>query len=246
MNTRLIPIGLLIPSLGCVQPTVQLSGTVYSSHERTSPPQAGARITVVDFDGAVLDQAETDGSGQFTVVLPEGTEIVAEIRGEGLATATFPGISGLDPIAQLVDRSLYAVSLEEAEAERARFEGCPGAAESSTLLFGEMRLHGLVDPETGENPTVNTGRVDVHSVEGGQWSACYLDADGALYDPGAPWTGDSGRFAVFGMDAGLHDLDARYELLDDYWLGELYPAWVPAQDELVAIPMWPVFVPFDP
>ncbi|HHO51214.1 MAG TPA: carboxypeptidase regulatory-like domain-containing protein [Deltaproteobacteria bacterium] len=246
MDMRWIPIGLSPWVWGCTQPMVQLSGTIYSSHEPSSPPQAGARVTVVDLEGGILDEAETDEGGRFSVLLPEGLEIIAEIRGEGLATATFPGISGIDPFAELEDRSLYAVSLEEVEAERARFLGCPGAEEPSALLFGEMRLHGLVDPETGENPTVNTGRIDVRSAAGGQWSACYLDADGAAYDPEAPWTGDSGRFAVFGIGAGLHDIDARYEFFEGYWVGEIYAAWVPPEDEVVAIPGWPVLVPFDP
>ncbi len=237
--------GLLLSLWGCAPPTVQLSGTIYASHALDSLPQEGAQLTVVDFDGEVLATAETNAQGRFSIELPEGTEIVAEIRGEGLATATFPGLSGLDPVAELADRTLFAVSLAEVEAERALFAGCPGAAEADSLLFGQMRLHGLVDPVTGENPVVSSGRVDVHSAAGEQWSSCYLDPEGSAHDPTSAWTGLSGRFAVFDLSAGLHEIDARYELLEDYWLGELYPVWIPEQEEVVAIPAWPVFVPFE-
>ncbi len=49
-------------------------------------------------------------------------------------------------------------------------------------------------------------------------------------------------FAVFGVGRGLHEVDVRYEFATDYWLGDVYPAWVPRKGEQVVLPMWPAWV----
>ena len=238
---------LALGGAACQSPVVHLSGTVFTDRDRGSAPLAGAELTVVEpFDDEVLDQVVTGADGGFQVTLPLGAVIAAEIRGPDLATTTFPGNAGIAEFAEIEDHTLYGVSLAELSAERSLFDGCAGADADGAAVFGEMRVFGLEDPTNGDNPIPETGLLDVRDPHTGEiWEACYLDVDGLAYDPDAERTGASGRFAAFGIDRGLHEINARYELLPEQWVGELYVAWVPSDDEPVAVPLWPVWVPFE-
>ncbi|MBX2800939.1 MAG: hypothetical protein KTR31_24880 [Myxococcales bacterium] len=243
---RGIGIGLMLCG-GCAS-SVQLQGTVYESRARDAGPLAGAEVTIVDrTNGNRLAQTQTDDAGFFFVEVPELKEIAAEIRGPGLATTTFTGTSGALQVVELEERTLFGVSLEEVQAERELFAGCPGADGTGAVVFGEMRVEGIVDPYSGESPTTNAGRVDLRRLledatevvaEG-----CYLDDEGVGYDPSASFTGATARFAVFGPAPGEYQLEARYQPFPNEWLGSVFAIWVPEGDEQVATALWPAWVP---
>jgi hypothetical protein len=228
---------MLIALFACQEPEpVVVEGVVWSAPGPTAPPLPGASVTFVDETGAVLDAVEANDDGAFRARVPAGLEIFAEIRGEGYATTTFPGVSGLQGTFRVEDHALYGMSLAERDAIVARFEGCPGADDvSGPLVVGEIRLYGLVDDE-GESPIVTTGVAAV-----GASVACYLDDDGVRYEPKTEETGDSGTFAVFGAGPGAGLLSIAYQPIEDTWALEEYRLWIPDDDDVVS-PWYPAWV----
>jgi hypothetical protein len=229
--------------VGCSEETVRLTGNVFESHDLLSGPLEDGELAIVDFDGKPLATAETDANGAFEAVVPAGIAVFVEVTAEGFAVTAFPGVIGLDPEQEVEAHALYGVS----DAERAdwlgRFTGCPGADDDRAMVIGEMRIYGLQDPYTGESPTIGTGTVAVAQGEDVKASGCYLDEDGALYDPEAEVTGASGAFGVFGVGPGLHDLQIEGEVSTDLSTTQAYPLWVPDRPNVVS-PWFPAWLPF--
>lgn len=229
--------------LGCAEETVTLNGAVYESHSPLSAPLAEAEIRVVDFAGAPLGTAVADGEGYFEVVVPGGDAVFVEVTAEGYAVTPFPGVIGLDPVQSVEDHALYGVSDAERAAWITRFTGCPGADTDRAIVLGEMRLYGLVDPLTGGNPLIGTGKVRVSDGEDGVASGCYLDPEGGVWDPEATVTGESGAFAIFGVDPGLYDLHLEGVVSETVSATQVYPLWIPDRPNVVS-PWYPAWLPF--
>jgi hypothetical protein len=220
----------------CQEPEpVRMEGVVWSAPGRDAPPLADASVTFVDATGAVLDAVDAGPDGVFRARVPQGIEVFAEIRAEGYATTTFPGVTGLEEVFTVEDHALYGVSLADRDAEIARFEGCPGADGGGSLVVGEVRLYGLLD-ELGESPIVTTGIAGT-----GPNVSCYLDPDGVRYEAKADETGASGTFAIFGVEPGAGVLAVGYQPFPDVWTFEEYRLWIPDEDGAVS-PWYPAWV----
>ena len=245
---RLPALGALaLLAAGCSQ-SVRVSGTVFATHGFEAPPLADAEITVVSPPSTnVLATTVTGSDGSFILSLPPAIGVALEVRAEGYATTIFHGNSPFSGELAVLDHDVFGVTEAELAAERARFAGCEGADGPGAVVFGEVRVFGLVDPITGDSPLTSEGQVDVLAVgDDGDVSAtyggCYLDEAGAAHDPTAEFTGESGRFAVFGVEPGLHELQAQWQAVPGEWIANYYPAWVPAGEEQVVLPQWPAWV----
>jgi len=228
---------------GCSAAQTEVTGRLLASRDAGAPPLEGATLTVVNRDnGAILDAADSGADGAFVLHVSQGTNLAVEVRGPELATATFPGVSGVEDRLELDDGTLYAVTLAELDAVRAQYAGCPGADSGGAVVMGEIRILELVDEITLEHPTTAVGRADTTAADGEQYIGCYLDDEGIAYDPERRVTGPSGQFANFGVPGGVHDLDVRYEFATATWLGVVYQVWVPPDEADVVAPWWPAWV----
>lgn len=229
--------GLAGPGCGNLDP-ITVSGVVYSSHDPLSPPLPGAELRFVDFDLAELGTATADADGAFALSLPAGVSVLVAISAEGNATTTFPGVLGVGD-QEVEDHAMYGFPLADEADLRARFAGCPGADAGGAMVYGEIRVYGLSDPD-GQEPSTNVGTAKVDTGDA-QIFGCYFDAAGELYDPEAAFTGDSGQFAVFGVEPGLHDLLIDADLTPGQDSTVSYPLWVPDAPTVVS-PWFPAYV----
>ncbi len=239
----------VLVATACSPDDVLLRGRVFEHRGLEAEPLAGAEVTLwLPSSGEEsLDRALTSRSGDFEFEVPPSEVIALGIRSDAGVVAMFHGTSPLSGEKDIEDNVLFPVRLAELEAERERFAGCPGAKTGGAVVFGEVRLFELVDPNTGRSPLAPNGRVDVEALnEQGApvqtWEACYLDPEGEEYDDTADFTGGSGRFAVFGVEPGLHRLNVRNQFVPNEWIVNRYPAWVPDSDDPVVLPQWPAWV----
>ena len=240
MSAALRPLFVLLPWLMGCQAEVTVSGRILRTRD-TDEGLVGGRIAILDADGAEYDSSPTGEDGVFAVLAPARQDIYAEISGDGLSTSSFTGASGTGKKLEIQDGDVYGVDLDEIDALRAQFAGCPGVDDTGGVAFGEIRIVNLSDPETGENPLVTTAYV-TSSVGGVEQSACYLDDDGALYDPEVDTTGNAGFFAVFGLPSGFVTLTVGYTIVEDEDILTYTQVWVPEDNGVVPrFPMWVEF-----
>jgi hypothetical protein len=217
--------------------TVVLEGRLLDGHD-SETPLVGATLRIRDVAGDVFGEAVTDGSGAYRVDAPGGQTVFAEISSDGYTNASFNGVAGMNPLQGVPDGLLFGISDAEDAIWRALFDGCEGADGDGAAVYGDVRLSGYVDEESGEFPIITSGFVAIEADEQ-IYDACYLGEDGLEWDPEATETGASGRFAIFGLPAGVHAMEVGY----DVYAGNLqihpYALWLP--DGGVS-PRFPAFV----
>ncbi len=201
-------------------------------------------MEIVAEDGHTIGRTRADADGAFSLVVEEIGTVFVLLRKDGYATTTFPGVVGASETQTIEAHALYLVSEEQVAAEEARFAGCEGAG-GATSVGGEIRLFGYEDPVTGVSPLVETGkaRIEPRSASDDAVTACYLQDDGAAFDPEAYWTGDSGTFGFFGLPPGRYALEVRIELSEDLVETAVYPVFLP-DEPLVRAPWYPAWVEF--
>jgi hypothetical protein len=233
---------LAIIAAGCGVREVTVVGKVTRSHTDRDG-LAGGTVEIRGEDAVVYDDATTTGDGSFTVLAPAGQTIYAGISGDGLAKASFTGVSGADPRMTVDSGLLFGVPLDDLDALRAQFDGCPGLDGAAGIVYGEVAVYGLEDPTTHLPPLVTTAVVTSISGEGTEHPACYLDADGGAWDPDAVATGQSGTFAIFGVEPGLHTLEVSYDTDFETGILSYSSVWVPDDPNGVAarFPAWVEF-----
>ncbi|MFT4625844.1 MAG: hypothetical protein ACI8PZ_004515 [Myxococcota bacterium] len=230
-------IPILLALGACVEGPVTMRGTVYSSSEATDG-LARAEVVVLDAAGDKYSKAQAKQDGTFVVDAPYASDIVAEIRAEGFEPVAFPGVTGTDDVFRVGPGSLYGVTSDEHQAWRDLFAGCPGAADAGGAVFGELRVRELTEPGTDIHPLVKTGSVTVEMENGGLVKACYLDDDGALYDPDREQTGASGRFGLFGLPAGFGLMTVTYAYTPETSVVEETIVYVPKAGISPWFPAW--------
>jgi hypothetical protein len=247
---RFLP--LLVLAVGCGKGDVTVQGTVFAGQAIEEGALPGAAVALRDQDGVLYDEAVADDVGFFQVKAPRGQSIFAEISAEGFATTSFTGQSGLDTDQPLLidetgdeisGHTLYAVPVEALEAWRTQLAGCPTLEEGGRALIGEVRVYGIENDETGEEPLVTTASVKAVSTTGVEREGCYLDDEGLAYDPESAVTGLMGFYAVFGLEPGLHTAEITYTAFDTEQIVTYQGLYVPeAEDALV--PRFPTWVEF--
>lgn len=249
MNANMARTVGLITLVACTaEAPPSLLGVV--SDGRDGSPLVGAEITVVSpARGDVIGEATTGSDGSFEALLSRGADGVAlEIRAEHHVTTVLHGNAPLNGPLQIEDGFLYAMPDAAYDALTTTWSGCSGADRPLGVVFGEMRVFDLVDQVTGESPITTEGQVDVFQIDNRgkidtTWVGCYLDDAGKQHDPTAEFTGLSGKFAVFGVEPGFHEVRAQWQPAPNQWQVSVYPAWVP-DGERAALPLWPAWVEF--
>jgi hypothetical protein len=236
---RLLPIALAI-LVGCApETTVELSGKIAVDRSLEAEPFADASLKVFDKEGALVDKTTCNGNGHFSTLVPAGNHGFLIVDGEGSVPSSFTGICGPFEPCEAELGTMWGFSQEEYDEWQVKFAGCPGAGEG-TMVLGEARVQELIDPDSGEHPTVNAAVAELwEESTGNTWPACYLDEDGAAYDPDAVATGASGMFAIFGAPKGLLVLSVGLEVGPGSWTWDdsfvhtvedgvvaRFPAWV--------------------
>lgn len=222
---------------------VGVSGRVFEGHDRLGFPLADGDIRLLDGDGNEVDAGQTGARGGFRLTARANQLVFAEITAEGFGVSSFTGTTGVQAL-KVDDGALYGVETRVVDAWTALMEGCPGQADAGGLVYGEVRLFEVFDPETGEEPTVGTAWAAVESVpEGTRREACYLADDGASWAPDSDRTGGTGRFAVFGVPPGLHTLEVGFDLPGGDSYTSLWTVWMPDAPGAV-VPRFPVYVEF--
>lgn len=227
--------------LGC-QAEVVISGRVFEGHDKLGFPLVGGLIRLVDDGGAELDAATTGSRGAFSLRARSNLPLFAEISGEGFGISSFTGTTGVERL-RVEDGALYGVETRVIDSWTALVSGCPGQDEPGGLVYGEVRLYQVFDPETGIEPSVNTAWAVIESADGQRREACYLTDDGTALAPEATRTGGTGRFAIFGVPSGVHTLEVGYDLPDGSSYTTLWTTWVPDGPGAV-VPRFPVYVDF--
>jgi hypothetical protein len=213
-------------------------------------PLPNGTVTIFDQDALQYASARTDARGTFRTVGPAAQTVFATVTGEGLATSSFTGVTGPVNGGPLIisldedqDSPLYGVLLTDVDELREEFAGCPGADVANGIVFGEVRVIGITDPVTDEEPTVATAEVKVGGANEQELMACYLDDAGRIYDPEATVTGDSGRFAIFGVPSGLWTMSVTYSAFVESDVETFSTLYVPEGDVAV-VPREPTWVEF--
>lgn len=227
--------------LGC-QEIVPVSGRVFEGQNKIGFPLADARIRLVDEEGAELDAAITGARGGFALSARSNLPLFAEISHEGFGVSSFTGTTGIERL-KVEDGALYGVESRVIDAWTSLLVGCPGQADEGGLVYGEVRLYQVFDPETGVEPTVGTAWAAVETAAGDRRKACYLDDDGVAFAPDSTRTGGTGRFAVFGVPSGVHTLEVGFDMPDGSSYTTLWTMWMPEGPGAV-VPRFPVYVDF--
>lgn len=187
---------------------VTVTGNVRVGPFMGEGPVTEGRITILDGAGEFFDESPIGPDGTFQVTGPESLPLVAVVDGPGLVESTFAGVLGVGAF-QVPEGAIYGWSDELMETLRSDFGACgsvPGA-----VIAGEIHLFGSED-SNGDVLRIDQGVATLYNtVTGAEASACYLD-DLGVYDPDASLTGETGRFAFFGLDAGTYQLVYGYEL----------------------------------
>lgn len=233
---------LALALLACTpMPTeVTLTGAVFDDRHSAAGPLEGATVQLYDSALALYSQAQTDADGAFTVMAPAGTPVYFELHAPDFVPTGFSGTTGLSDAA-VPDGTLWLESEDDLGELEGSFAGCPGVGEASGVIEGEIRYYaeGYEPDEGSEWPIADTAWAIAYDTAGNPTPACYLDAEGAAYDPDAIVTGVSGRFAIFGAPTGPVTLEVGYNMNDEPYWHTYYYMYVP--EDGVA-PAWPAYV----
>lgn len=232
-------LALLLPLLaGCwsLPEEVQLTGTLLDQYQGSG--LQGAQLQVHDPLGEPWSQATTGADGAFQATVPASSAFFVTFDAEGdYVPTSFTGIAGSsDQVAE--EGTLYMRSTSELEALRAEFSACPQVDAEGAIVEGVVRPYLSVEESNEELPTITTAWITVYDASDTAWSACYLDDDGNSL-PDGDRTGNTGRFAVFGVPTGPLSVEVAWEITDDYDLSSWYIVRAP-QDGVV--PMYPAWV----
>jgi hypothetical protein len=224
--------------LACRGPltTVELRGRVLEGPAEDAPIVGGADVQVRDSSGADYAAATAEGDGTFAVDIPATAQFRLELRAAGHLPTAFTGYSLAGDV-EAPDGTLFARPVDFLDGLRATFGNCPKAAEPGAVIEGELRLFLPVGEDTDELPLVNTGTVAVVDADGASHTPCYLDNQGISLAEGAV-TGDTGRFAFFGLPPGLATFTSAYTLNDISYDGEPYDLLLPAEGIAPLYPAW--------
>ena len=215
---------------------VAVRGTVFASPDG-EVPLADATVILRDVRGKIYDRGRTDADGDFEVAAPPASDIVAEVQADGYASSAFAGVTGEEPVFKVPDGTLYAVDEDEVVDWETQFAGCPGIGQGGAIL-GEIRVRELTEPGTDIHAIVTAGSTTVEMDDGTVLDACYLDDEGLGLEEGREVTGETGRFAIFGVPEGFGTMTVRYAYTPNTVVEERTVVFVPEGGVSPWFPAW--------
>ncbi len=173
---------------------------------------AGATIDVYDSSTAEFSHATTDEGGAVTLPLPFAHVSFVVLHADGHVPTSF-SLAPFYEDASLPDGTLWLRSEGAVAALSKEFgPSCPNMDnEEGVLLEGEVRL--FIDGQDLDTlPLVTTASVTAYNSDGDPYPGCYLDDEGKP-SASATVTGQTGRFAVFGAEAGTLTLSLAFDVV---------------------------------
>ncbi len=223
----------------CAPDAVTVRGVVYEMPASLAVV-GGGTIAIRDAAADPYDAAAIGSDGVFTVTAPAGADFFAEVKATGSVPTTFAGQAGLDDF----DAEAGTVfAFTDADAWRAPFAGCPGLDAPGGQVLGEARFTDLRDPGTGGASVAAAALVKValFGDDAQLRDACVLTDDGTALATDTLEVGETGRFLIAGLPAGIHELRAGFQVAPDAFDFSFYPFWV--QEDSVS-PWFPVGLDF--
>lgn len=194
-------------------------------------------IQVYDANGTPYgDGISGDSLGVFTTDLPVEDTFYLVIKADGYETHSFTGKSGSGEITTETG-VLWLRTTEVANAIRAQFSDCPTT--EGPFVDGQARiyLNGFDELPV----TITTATITV--INGSEeHSACYMPEidpeTGAETE--AEFTGESGEFAIFGLEPGLQQISLTTNMSGLQTEPYSYNIFVPEDG---SVPKYPLLVP---
>ena len=230
---------MILLLMACSARLVEVSGVVSDAHSGKSHPVPQADVFSHDWTTELIDQDTSGPEGFFSVMATRGAPLYLHLQAEGYVDTMIWGSTGQEDLK--VERGVVWLQTPEAAAEvETLFAGCPGIGEGATIE-GELRanVYGY-DVVDGEWPLVAVGRVQVSTEDGTELSTCYLDDEGLAYNPDATETGQTGRFAIFGVPEGRVQVHTEMGSDGQDLSSQDYVGWM---SEGSVLPLYPLYVP---
>jgi len=155
---------------------------------------------------------------------------------DGYVPTAFTGLAGSSDV-QAPEGTLFVRSKDALAQLKAEFAACPQVDDAGAVVEGEVRVYLPVD-EPDQLPTVADASVVVYDIDDTAFPACYLDDKGGSLPDGSQ-TGETGRFAVFGVPPGPVSVEVTWAFTEEVdltsWyivrapeggVAPMYPAWV--------------------
>ena len=229
---------ILLTTTGCL-PT--MSASILAIIEDSSGnPIAEPNIEIRSWDGTLVSEITGASDGSFTADLPPFQEFFVVASKEGYPPASFTGYSG-EGAYSVPSGTLWLRTESEVDTALADFGDCYSPEGSSGgVIEGLAKL--FISGELLDNlPTITTATAEVTLTEDTGIDGCYtpeLSDDGAVIP--SENTGDSGRYAVFNVDEGAHELVVTLDVEGSTYE---YPYLVYVPEDGVT-PMIPTLIPF--
>lgn len=220
--------------IACIPNTVLLSSDLVNQDQEQIP---NPFIQIYDVTGSLYAEVEGDPEGSFQVDVPANADIFVVISADDYDAHSFSGLIQSADIA--IETGIFWLRTEEeATAIRSEFSDC--SSTNGSFIDGQIRL--MLDTSNPENnPTITTATFSTVDDTGSS-SACYLpelDPETEELLPSEK-SGAEGRFALFGLSAGLHTLNVNIQkdeaTSDDYSFNVFVP-------ENGSVPLYPLFIP---
>ena len=177
-----------------------------------------------------------DSLGIFTADLPVEDTFYLVIKADGYETHSFTGKSGIGEITTETG-ALWLRTPEIADAVRTQFSACPTT--EGSFVDGQARVY--LDGFDDLPVTITTATITV--INGSEeYSACYMPEidpeTGAETE--AERTGESGEFAIFGLEPGLQQISLMTNMSGLQTEPYSYNIFVPEDG---SVPKYPLLVP---
>lgn len=233
---------LLLLALACAPKTnenIVVTGTLLDQDDENGAPVSGASVRSINLYTEVVDGAQTDGQGAFSLQAPAIDTFFISSAAEGHVPTSVVVQAGTDDVAA-PDGSVWIRRSEDHAAAMAPFAGCPGADQPGGVIEGEVRVYLGETVESGDShPLVTTARAYAEGADGALRAACTLNDEG-IYDGASDETGQTGRFAIFGLAEGIAALQISYMIEDTLQVDQVHSVYVRADG---VAPMYPAWVP---
>ncbi len=233
---RVLPLSLLVLAACAPEPRDGvLTGIVTRGPGTDAPREAGATVRTFDNTDTEMDAVQTAQDGSFQATIPWTGGFFVELDAEGAVPTSFSAVAYSGAV-EGGPGDTWTRTATALDSLRAEFAGCASADLDGAIVEGEIRVLLPVD-DLDETPLVKTATVTVEDADGVAHAACYLDDQGGSA-PDATVTGDTGRFAVFGLPPGVALVQMVLTVEETEFTNPTLPVRLPEGGAAPLYPLW--------